>query len=151
MVYTVSEGGLSITITVWNVLIVSYYKFKRTWIDNGCRHYVSTQKELIIQAVGRETVIPPAVLVICACIIIEFSRFVLIHEQGPADGFTCLRVLIHGIVDVLNKFVPQLNVLSADCGDWFFIAVRLLVWLVVVIIVVSEPRKKRSHYGPAGH
>ena len=57
--------------------------------------------------------------------------------------------LIHGIVDVLNKFVPQLNVLSADCGDWFFIAVWLLVRLVVVIIVVSKPGKKCSHYGPA--
>ena len=124
-------------------------KSKQTWIDNGCHHHIFTQEELIIQSVGRVTVISPPMRVICACIVIEFSRFVLIHEQGPVDGFTCLRVLIHGIVDVLNKFVPQLNVLSADCGDWFFIAVWLLVRLVVVIIVVSKPGKKCSHYGPA--
>ena len=124
-------------------------KNKQTWIDNGCHHHVFTQEELIIQSVGRVTVISPLMGVICARIVIEFSRFVLIHQQGPADWFTCLRVLIHGIVDVLNKFVPQLNVLSTDCGNWFFIAVWLLVRLVVVIIVVSKPRKKRSHYGPA--
>lgn len=89
-------------------------------------------------------------VIICIRIIVEFSWFSFVHEKRPADGFARLCVLVHGIVDVLDQAVPQLDILAADGRHWFRIPVRLLVGLVVVVIVVTEPRQEGAHDGPTG-
>ena len=55
---------------------------------------------------------------------------------------------MHGVIDVLDESVPHLNVLAADGWHGFFVPVRFLVRLVVVVIVVAEPWQEGSHDGP---
>lgn len=88
-------------------------------------------------------------VVICIRVVVEFSWFGLVHEERPADRFARQCVLVHGIVNVLDQTVPQLDILTADGRDGLRIPVGLLVRLVVVVIVVAEPRKESSHDGPA--
>ena len=89
-------------------------------------------------------------VIICIRIIVEFPWFGFVHEKRPADGFARLCVFVHGIIDVLDQAVPQFDILSADGRHGFRIPVRLLVRLVVVVIVVTEPRQEGSHDGPTG-
>ena len=74
--------------------------------------------------------------------------FDLVHEQGSADRLATQRVLVHGIIDVLDQPVAYLNVLAADGRDRLSVHVRLLVRLVVIIIMITEPWQESAHDGP---
>lgn len=121
---------------------------RRTWVDDGCHQDVLSQEELIIQSVSSVPVISPQVIIIRIRIIVKFPWFGLVHEERSADRFARACVLVHGIVDVLDQAIPQLDILAADGRHRFWIPVRFLIRLVVVVIVVAEPRQEGSHDGP---
>ena len=81
--------------------------------------------------------------------VLSFTWFDFIHEQWPADGLSAPTILVHGIINILDQLVTDLDVLAADCGYWFWIPVGLLVWLVIIIIMITEPWKESTHDGPA--
>lgn len=80
---------------------------------------------------------------------LPFTWFDFIHEQRPADGLSASTIFVHGIINILDQLVTDLDVLAADCGYGFWIPVRLLVWLKIVIIMITEPWQESTHYGPA--
>ena len=81
-------------------------------------------------------------------VVVEHPRLGLIHEERATDRLARLGILIHGIVDVLDQAVAQLDVLATDAGYGLLVEEWLLVRLVIVIVVVSEPRQERAHDGP---
>ena len=82
-------------------------------------------------------------------IVLSFTWFDFIHEQRPAYGLSASTIFVHGIINILDQLVTDLDVLAADCGYGFRIPVGLLVWLSIVIIMITEPWQESTHDGPA--
>ena len=80
---------------------------------------------------------------------VSFTWFDLIHKQWSADGLSAQTVLVHSIINVLDQLVADFDVLSADGRYGLWIPVRLLVWLIIIIIMITEPRQESTHDGPA--
>lgn len=82
-------------------------------------------------------------------IVLSFTWFDFIHEQRPAYGLSASTIFVHGIINILDQLVTDLDVLAADCGYGFWIPVGLLVWLRIVVIMITEPWQESTHDGPA--
>ena len=82
-------------------------------------------------------------------VLLSFTWFDFIHEQRPAYGLSASTIFVHGIINILDQLVTDLDVLAADCGYGFRIPVGLLVWLSIVIIMITEPWQESTHDGPA--
>lgn len=82
-------------------------------------------------------------------IVLSFTWFDFIHEQRPAYGLSASTIFVHGIINILDQLVTDLDVLAADCGYGFRIPVGLLVWLRIVVIMITEPWQESTHDGPA--
>ena len=80
----------------------------------------------------------------------SFTWVDLIHEHGSAYWLSILCVFVHGIIDVLNQLIANLDVFAADAWYRFLIHVRLLVRFGIVIVMIAEPWHEGAHDGPAG-
>ena len=65
----------------------------------------------------------------------DLNDFFSSHPRTwSVDGLSVHSVLAHGIINVLDQPVVDLNELAADGGDGLWVPVRFLVWLVIINI-----------------